>query len=146
MGGDHAPREVVLGAVLAAPHIHSKIILVGREDLMHGLLPKPTPSNIEIVHASEQVDMHEKPTEAIRKKKDSSLAVAVQLVKDGKAKALVSAGNTGAVTASTLLSWRQIEGIHRPAIATVLPNQYGGFLLLDSGASPDVDPQHVRSE
>jgi glycerol-3-phosphate acyltransferase PlsX len=143
MGGDHAPREIVLGALLAAPHIHSKILLVGKEELMHGLLPKPIPSNIEIIGATEHVDMHEKPTEAIRKKKDSSLAVAVRLVKEGKAKAMVSAGNTGAATASSLLSWRQIEGIHRPAIATVLPNNHNGFLLLDSGASPDVDPEHI---
>jgi len=143
MGGDHAPRETVLGALLAAPLIHSKILLVGREDLLCGLLPKDAPSNIMIVPATEQVDMHEKPTEAIRKKKDSSMAVAVRLVKDGEAKAMVSAGNTGAATASSLLSWRQIEGIHRPAIATVLPNRFGGFLLLDSGASPDVDPPHI---
>jgi glycerol-3-phosphate acyltransferase PlsX len=143
MGGDHAPREAVLGAILAAPHITSKLLLVGKEEILHGLLPNPHPHNIVVVPATEQVDMHEKPTEAIRKKKDSSLAVAVRLVKEGQAKALVSAGNTGAVTASALLGWRQIEGIHRPAIATNLPNQHGGFLLLDSGASPDVDPEHV---
>lgn len=143
MGGDHAPRETVLGALLAAPHIKSKILLVGQPDLLHALLPKPVPANIEVVAASESVGMEEKPTEAIRKKKDSSLAVAVRLVKDGEAKALVSAGNTGAATASCLLGWRQIEGVHRPAIATNLPNQHGGFLLLDAGASPDVDPPHI---
>ena len=143
MGGDHAPRETVLGALLAAPHIHSKLLLVGKEDILHGLLPNPHPQNIHVVPATEQVDMHDKPTEAIRKKKDSSMAVGVRLVKDGEAKAFVSAGNTGAVTASTLLSWRQIEGIHRPAIATNLPSQHGGFLLLDAGASPDVDPEHI---
>jgi len=143
MGGDKAPAETVLGAILAAPHIHSKILLVGKEDILRGLLPHDAPKNIVVVPATEQVDMHEKPTEAIRKKKDSSLAVCVRLVKDGEAKALVSAGNTGAVTASTLLGWRQIEGIHRPAIATNLPNQHGGFLLLDAGASPDVDPEHI---
>lgn len=143
MGGDHAPREIVLGAILAAPQIHGKIIIVGKKETLCGLLPKPVPSNIEVVGATEVVDMDEKPTEAIRKKKDSSLAVAVRLVKEGAAQAMVSAGNTGAATAACLLSWRQTEGIHRPAIATILPNQHGGFLLLDAGASPDVDPQHL---
>lgn len=143
MGGDHAPREIVLGAVLAAPHMHRKIVLVGNPELLSGLLPKPMPPNIEIVAASEVVEMHEKPTDAIRKKKDSSLAVAVQMVKDGRAAAMVSAGNTGAATASSLLSWRQIQGVHRPAIASNLPNRHGGFVLLDAGASPDVDPEHL---
>lgn len=143
MGGDHAPVETVLGALNAAPHMHRKILLVGQPDILRGLLPSDAPSNIEIVPASEVVEMHEKPTDAIRKKKDSSLAVAVQLVKDGKAQAMVSAGNTGAATAACLLSWRQIEGIHRPAIATNLPNKHGGFVLLDAGASPDVDPEHL---
>src|SRR5262245_5723815 len=100
MGGDNAPREAVLGAILAAPHIHSDILLVGKEEILHGLLPIDAPKNIIVVPATEVVDMHEKPTEAIRKKKNSSLAVAVKLVKEGDAKALVSAGNTGAVTAS----------------------------------------------
>ena len=143
MGGDHAPVEQVLGAVLAAPYIHSKILLVGNPELLHGLLPKPAPTNIVVVPATEVVDMHEKPTEALRKKKDSSLAVASRLVKEGEAQAMVSAGNTGAATASALLTWRQIEGVHRPAIATNLPNRHGGFLLLDAGASPDVDPEHL---
>jgi glycerol-3-phosphate acyltransferase PlsX len=143
MGGDHAPVEIVLGALMAAPHVRSKIFLVGNEPVLRALLPSDAPSNIVIMPATEQVDMHEKPIEAIRKKKDSSLAVACRLVKDGEAKAMVSAGNTGAATASALLSWRQIEGIHRPAIATNLPNRHGGFLLLDAGASPDVDPEHI---
>lgn len=143
MGGDHAPREIVLGAVLAAPHMNRKILLVGNPELLHGLLPKPTPPNIVIVPSTEVVEMHEKPTDAIRRKKDSSLAVAVRLVKEGEAEAMVSAGNTGAATASSLLTWRQIEGVHRPAIATNLPNRYGGFLLLDAGASPDADAHHL---
>jgi glycerol-3-phosphate acyltransferase PlsX len=87
--------------------------------------------------------MDDKPLEAIRKKKDSSLAVGVNLVKEGLADAFVSAGNTGAVTASSVLSWRQIEGVHRPAIASPFPNRHGQFLLLDAGASPDVDPVHL---
>ena len=87
--------------------------------------------------------MEEKPMEAYRKKKDSSLMVAAKMVKEGAAHALVSAGNTGAASSTSLLQWRQIEGIHRPAIATQMPNLDGGFLLLDAGASPDVDPPHL---
>jgi glycerol-3-phosphate acyltransferase PlsX len=93
--------------------------------------------------APEWVEMGEKPTEAYRKKKRSSLMVAAQMVKDGQAQAMVSAGNTGAASTFALLTWRQIPGFHRPAIASPMPNKYGGFLLLDAGASPDVDPEHM---
>lgn len=143
MGGDHAPREIVLGALEAAPHIHHKIILVGDPAKIDEFLPKPAPANILIHPASEIVEMHEKPLDAIRKKKDSSLVVAVDLVKQGQAAAFVSAGNTGACTAASLLAWRQIHGFHRPAIASPLPSFAGNFLLLDAGASPDVDPEHL---
>lgn len=143
MGGDKAPREIVLGALEALPNMHSTLYLVGVPAEIKKHLPNPAPPRLEVVPATEVVGMHEKPTDAIRKKKDSSLAVAVKLVKDGSASAMVSAGNTGASTAACLLSWRQVEGIHRPAIATQLPSKRGGFLLIDSGASPDVDPEHL---
>src|SRR5688500_8952513 len=110
MGGDHAPAEVVRGALEAAALVSGKILLVGQTDAIERHLGQRCPPNIEIVHANEVVDMHEKPTEAIRKKKDSSLAVAAKLVKEGKAKAFVSAGNTGAATAISLLTWRQVQG------------------------------------
>ena len=87
--------------------------------------------------------MHETPTEALRKKRDSSMWIGAQLVKEGIARAFVSAGNTGAATAASVLSWRQIPGLHRPAIASEIPNYFGKFLLLDAGASPDVDPGHL---
>ncbi len=140
MGGDHAPREIVAGAIEAARTVKGGIVLVGDPSQIEDCLGGPAPRNVDIHPASEVVGMDEKPMDAIRKKKDSSLAVAVQLVKDGQAQAFVSAGNTGAVTASTLLSWRQIPGVHRPAIASPFPNKFGRFLLLDAGASPDVDP------
>ncbi len=143
MGGDHAPREVVAGALEAAPHTKGGIVLVGDPSRIESCLTGPVPRNVDIHPASEVVEMDEKPLEAIRKKKDSSLAVGVELVRAGTADAFVSAGNTGAVTASTLLSWRQIEGVHRPAIASPFPNKHGRFLLLDAGASPDVDPPHM---
>jgi glycerol-3-phosphate acyltransferase PlsX len=140
MGGDHAPKEIVAGAIQAAPLIKGGILLVGDPSQIEECAEGPMPANVDIHPASEVVGMDEKPMEAVRKKKDSSLAVAVQLVKDGLADALVSAGNTGAVTAASLISWRQISGVHRPAIASPFPNRHGQFLLLDAGASPDIDP------
>jgi len=143
MGGDHAPAAIVKGALDAAPLLKAKLLLVGDEAKFKHLLPDILPANIELVHASQSVEMDEKPLDAYRKKKDSSLMVAARLVRDGDAHALVSAGNTGAASATSLLQWRQIEGVHRPAIASHLPNKHGGFVLLDVGASPDVDPEHI---
>lgn len=143
MGGDHAPREIVHGAIEAAPLIHHDILLVGDPAQIDSLFPKPCPANIRIHAASEVIGMEEKPLDAIRKKKDSSLVVAANLVKEGHAAAMISAGNTGAATAASLLSWRQVTGVHRPAIASPFPNKHGGFILLDAGASPDVDPEHL---
>jgi glycerol-3-phosphate acyltransferase PlsX len=143
MGGDHAPEQIVLGALAVAPELKCRILLVGDEEKLQKLLPTSLPNGMEVVHATQCVEMDEKPVEAYRAKKDSSLMVAAQLVKNGKAAAMVSAGNTGAATAFSLLQWRTLPGIHRPAIASRLPNRDGGFLLLDSGASPDVDPEHL---
>lgn len=143
MGGDNAPEEIVKGALEAAPMLRDKLFLIGQPDRIRPLLPSSVPGNIEIVPASECVGMEEKPLEAYRKKKDSSMTVGAQLVQDGRAQAFVSAGNTGAATATCLLLWRQIEKVHRPAIASQIPNLHGDFLLLDAGASPDVDPDHL---
>ena len=143
MGGDHAPKEIVLGALLAAPKLRGTLFLVGQPEVVIPLLGPNPPANIEVVSASQAVGMEEGPLDAYRKKKDSSLMVATRLVKEGRAEAMVSAGNTGAAAAHSLLSWRQVPGIHRPAIASWLPNAHGGFILLDAGASPDVDPEHL---
>ncbi len=143
MGGDHAPEAIVRGALEAAPLLRTKLHLVGDDAKFKHLLPSPLPSGLELVFASQSVDMDEKPLDAYRKKKDSSLMVAAGLVKDGHALAMVSAGNTGAASATALLQWRQITGVHRPAIASHLPNRHGGFVMLDAGASPDVDPEHL---
>jgi len=143
MGGDHAPGEVVAGAVEAAPHLRERLILVGDVARIERLLPTPCPSNIELHPASQVIDMHEKPIDALRGKKDSSMVVGIDLVKRGLGDCFVSAGNTGAVTAGCLLSWRQIPGFHRPAIASELPGRSQSFVLLDAGASPDIDPDHL---
>lgn len=147
MGGDHAPDEIIRGALDAAPLISGDLILVGQKDVIEDSLKRvsegTTPSNLKIFHASQVIEMGEKPLEAYRKKKDSSMIVGVKLVKDGLAKAFVSAGSTGAASATSLLTWRQVSGIHRPAIGSQLPSLHGGFVMLDSGASPDVDPEHL---
>jgi glycerol-3-phosphate acyltransferase PlsX len=143
MGGDHAPQEVVAGALAASPDLRLKVVLVGDEHKIKRLVSSTLPSNISIRHASECVEMDEKPTEAYRSKKDSSLLIATKMVKDGEASAMISAGNTGAATAFSHLTWRTLPGVHRPAIASRMPNRHGGFVLLDCGASPDVDPEHL---
>lgn len=141
MGGDHAPAEIVKGAIEALPLLKQPLILVGKPEVIKPLLGDIR--GIEIVAASETVEMDEAPLHAYRTKKDSSVMVGAKLVKDGHAKAFVSAGNTGAVSATCLLQWRQIPGIHRPAIASPLPNKFDGFLLIDAGASPDIDAEHL---
>lgn len=143
MGGDHAPKEIVEGALQAAPLLRDRLFLVGDPEKLKPYLPAELPPNVIVKPASQAVGMEEKPIEAYRLKKDSSLLVAVNLVKDGEAKAMVSAGNTGAASAFSLLSWRQAAGVHRPAIVSRMPNKHGGFVLLDAGASPDVDPEHL---
>lgn len=143
MGGDHAPREVVLGAIAAAAQTKNQILLVGNPSRIEEHVSGPLPINISIHPATQIVEMHEKPLEALRQKRDSSLAVGADLVKKGQASVFVSAGNTGAATAACLLSWRQMHGFHRPAIASPIPRDKGKFLLLDAGASPDVDPEHL---
>lgn len=143
MGGDNAPGEIVAGAVLAAPLLKCEVVLVGDLAQIEPLLLRPKPSNIILQHASETVDMHEKPVEALRKKKDSSIVVAVEMVGRGEADVFVSAGNTGACTAASLLKWRQMHGFHRPAIASVFPSLSGQFVLLDAGASPDSEPEQM---
>lgn len=143
MGGDNAPEAIVQGAIEAAPNLHLNVLLVGDPVRLEPYLPKPCPSNIQVHPASQAIEMHEKPLDALRKKKDSSLSVSADLVKRGIASAMVSAGNTGAATAASLLSWRMMHGFHRPAIASEIPCLEGNFLLLDAGASPDVDPENL---
>ena len=148
MGGDYAPAAVVEGAVLAARsgQLDYEIVLVGDEIRIKEELARLDAKNIaslSIVHCSEVVEMDELPVLAIRKKKDSSIMKAAQLIKDGQADALVSAGNTGAVVAATKIKWRGLTGIERPAIAAVIPSPSGVFVLLDVGATPDCKPKHI---
>jgi glycerol-3-phosphate acyltransferase PlsX len=144
MGGDAAPGPIVEGAVHAVAHVPAiqSVILVGDETVLRGELANlgsPT-EKIEIVHASEVVGMDESPASAVRRKKDSSIARAVDLVKDGRADAVFSAGSTGAAVAASHLKLRTLEGVDRPAIAAVFPTQTTPFVLLDAGATTDCTP------
>lgn len=145
MGGDFAPAENVKGSVEAArrySHI-SRIVLVGKEEAIRAELKKYSapPSSIETLHAAEVVEMGEAPAAAIRKKKDSSIARAVDLVKAGEADALFSAGSTGAAVAAAQLKLRTLPGVARPAIAVVIPSMTGPSVLLDAGANTDCAPE-----
>jgi len=141
MGGDHAPKETVRGSVGAALGLKdiTKIILVGDSEILNRELNrcKFKPSKIEICHASEAVAMGESPAQAIRRKKDSSISKAMDLVKSGEADAMVSAGNTGAVLVAAMLKLRPLEGVERPAIAMVMPTQQRPVVLIDVGANTD---------
>lgn len=148
MGGDYAPKEVVEGAILAVQEgiVESGLILVGDSKRIHEFISpqKANDLNIDIHHASEVIHMHETPVAGLRKKKDASIARAVELVKKGQADAVVSAGNTGACVAATKLKLRFLKGIDRPAIATLMPSLYGGTnILIDAGGTVDCRPQHL---
>ena len=134
LGGDHPPEEIIAGAVVAARDGVEPVIF-GPADLdTHGL---------EHVVTSEMVEMDDKPAEAVRLKPDSSLVRAVRAVGDGEAAAVVSAGNTGAVLAASLLHVRRLPGVHRPGIAIVIPGRRGPTVLIDAGANADARPEHL---
>lgn len=144
MGGDHAPDEVVAGALLAARELNARIILVGDESRIGALVRGPARERISIVHAPEAVPMDQAASAAVRSCEKTSLGVAVNLVKRGEAEAVVSAGNSGAFLAIALVKLRTIEGISRPAIATVWPALNGPTVLLDSGANVDCRPEWLE--
>jgi glycerol-3-phosphate acyltransferase PlsX len=149
MGGDYAPREIVAGTLQAAEKLQDleKLFLVGDETAIKAELAQykgSVPSCIEVVHASEVVEMGESPAVAIRRKKDSSIARSIELVKDGKADAVFSAGNTGAAVAAATLKLRTLKGVARPAIATIMPTPEKPFVLLDAGANPDSTPEMIQ--
>lgn len=146
MGGDYAPTETVKGAVEAVnEYPEMKVLLVGKEEEIKKELSNYsyTDDSIEVVNATEIIDMGEVPTKAIREKKDSSLVVAMKLVKEEKADAVVSAGSTGAILVGGQLVVGRIKGIKRPALAPFLPSKKGFSLLIDCGANVDARPEHL---
>ena len=144
MGGDNAPGEIVAGALLAAQEDYGELILVGDETIVRDLLRGPGSDRITIVHAPECVPMDMHASHALRIADKTSLGVAVNLLKEGKADAVVSAGNSGAFLAIALIRLRTIPGIARPAIATVWPAMNGPMVLLDSGANVDCRPEWLQ--
>ena len=145
MGGDGGVEINVEGGVAAARELGVRVLLVGRKEEVERALAGQELAGlpVEIRHASEVVEMDESPSAALRRKKDSSIRVALDLVRRGEAEAFVSAGNTGAVMASALLVLRPLAGVERPAIAVVLPSRGGPLVLLDAGAHVDCKPRHL---
>jgi phosphate acyltransferase len=147
MGGDHAPAEIVRGAVRAAREHGVRVALVGQRDVIQRELKQASGSDqgvleaISVVDASEVIAMDEHPAQAVRAKKDASLVVACRLVAEGKARATVSAGNSGAVLAASLFTVKRIRGVARPAIGASLPTSKGRCFLLDVGANADCRPE-----
>ncbi len=146
MGGDHAPHEIVKGSVLAADEYNVDIVLIGDERLIKQELERADAVNnsrILIVHTEESISMDESPSQAVRRKRKSSIHLGLKMVKNGEASAFFSAGNTGAVMAASKLILRTLEGVDRPAIAAVIPvDDYGRTVILDVGANVDCKPIH----
>jgi glycerol-3-phosphate acyltransferase PlsX len=147
MGGDHGSGVVVEGARLALKHnpLIKLVYLVGNEGEILSVLAsrKPEDSRIEVVPASEVLGMDEKPLLALRKKKDSSVARAVELVKDGLAEAVISPGNTGGLVTAATMRLRPLEGVERAAIVAVIPAPEADFVLVDAGANVECRPIHL---
>ena len=146
MGGDHAPEEILLGAMAAVKDYGCDIVLVGDETLLREAMGKHgvrEGEHIFVHHASEVIDMHESPGAAVRKKRDASVVVATRLVKEGECAAVISAGSTGAAVAAALFGLGRLPKIERATIATPIPNLTGTTMLLDSGANVDSKPKHL---
>lgn len=144
MGGDHAPKSTVEGALAAAREwSDTEIILVGSKEALEPLITN-APANVKIHHAEEIIEAEDEPVKAVRRKKDASMVVAGRLVREGQAAAMISAGNTGALMTTGLLVVGRMEGIERPALAPMIPTIDGrGVLALDLGANMDAKPEHL---
>src|SRR5262244_773098 len=145
MGGDHGPTVVVEGAAAAVREFGASVILVGDRDAIEREVARLHVGGLalEIRHASQVVEMAESPSQALRRKRDSSLRVAAELVRDGHASAFVSAGNTGAAMAVAMFTIGVLRGVDRPAIASVLPSLRRYTILLDVGANTMPKPWHL---
>lgn len=146
MGGDNAPYEIVKGAVESVNEQKAHVILVGQQEIIEQELKKYSydKNNIEIVPATEVISTEESPTNAIRRKKDSSMVVGLNLVKEKKADAFVSAGSTGALLTGALFIVGRIKGVERPVLGTCLPNKKSFTFLVDSGANVDCKAKYIE--
>ena len=145
MGGDRGPVVNIEGAVAAARELGLSVFLVGNEEELSRSLRRHSTNGlgITICHAPETVGMDESPSAALRKKKHSSIRVGLELVKRGEADAFISAGNTGAVMATAMVTLGPLPGVERPAIALIVPTLRGQSILLDAGANADCKPRHL---
>ncbi|MCD8239414.1 MAG: phosphate acyltransferase PlsX [Clostridiales bacterium] len=145
MGGDNAPGDIVKGCVNALKSDNDILVLVGREEAIKTELNKYKydEKRIEVVCADEVIENDEVPTSAIRRKKNSSMVVGLNLVKDGKADAFISAGNTGALLTGATVIVGRIKGVERPCLATLIPTEKGPSLLMDVGANTDCKPNYI---
>jgi len=143
MGGDHGPTEVVPGVIgYARAHPDVELILVGDTDTVRRIAGSP-PGNVRIVHAGSVIGMHEHPALAMREKKDSSILVAADLVRQGEADAVVTAGHTGAAMAAGILKLGRLPGVDRPGLAVQMVTDAGPIVLIDIGANPDSTPENL---
>ncbi|MEF9933655.1 MAG: phosphate acyltransferase PlsX [Clostridium sp.] len=144
-GGDNAPLETIKGAILAANEYNADIYLVGLEDTINTILKEEgyNGDNIFVVNATERIENEDSPTAAIRTKKDSSMVVAMKMLKEGTVDAMVSAGNTGALLAGGLFVVGRIKGIDRPALAPILPGRKGPVMLVDAGANAECKVKNI---
>jgi glycerol-3-phosphate acyltransferase PlsX len=145
MGGDHAPQEVVAGTIQAVNEYGVNVVITGPKEKIEAELAKHQydKTKVEIIDAREVISLDEAPVLAMRRKKDSSLRRAFDLVKEGKADAVVSAGSTGALLAGGLLIIGRIKGIDRAALAALIPGKNGRFMVIDLGANADVKPYNL---
>lgn len=145
MGGELGPEEMVTGAIQAVEESDLDVALIGDQVILNSVIQKLSlsSSRLEVIHASETISMGESPFEAIRKKKDSSITIAFEQVKNGKADAVVSAGNSGATMASAIRSLGRLESISRPGIASIFPTLKKPLVMMDVGANVDCRPQHL---
>lgn len=143
MGGDHAPQVTVEGGVLAAREYGIEVVMVGQRDLLEAELARHETAGLSlpVVHASEVLEMEDEPANAAKTKKDSSMAVGMELVRKGEADAFFSAGNSGGIMAVALFRLGRVKGIKRPAASAVYPTLKGACVLLDVGANTDCKPE-----
>jgi len=145
MGGDNAPVEIIKGALLAKEQDSVELILVGKEGEIRASAAQQGLSldGVEVVNAEQVITMEDAPAEAVRQKKDSSMAVALRLLAEGQGDGVVSAGSTGALLVGATLHVKRIKGIRRSALTPVLPTKSGGALLIDSGANVECTPEYL---
>ncbi len=148
MGGDHAPEAPVLGALEAATRFGAQITLVGRGEEILGVMRShgiaDLPSGVEIANADDVIDMHDDPTRAIQKKKDSSMVVGLRMLAEGQGDAFVSAGSTGALLTGATLIVKRVKGVRRAAMGPAMPNKTGGkTVILDCGANAECTPEFL---